>query len=322
MALLIDASDPLGSANASTIDNNLRTLKTAIEDIFGVPDNTTIGVAGFAFNSSGLRRVRFQDAAGDPGTAGFLQRNGNDLKYHNGSARTLYMQGGTDVAVADGGTGLSSGTSGGILAFTASTTLASSAALTANGLVYGGGAGVAPGSISALTNGQLPIGRSGNTPTGAQITASTNATVTSASGSITVAAADRAILCCWGQVVEGVGATTGYLGPGGSLASDNAARTLVGVTGTLTAMYVRAVNLSSASDISVTATPLIGGSDVTTLAAVLTPTGTTETSAIKTGGSTSVVPTDSLSVRAAVTNLSGGTVTVAIRCTLLFTATA
>ena len=51
---------------------------------------------------------------------------------------------GTTIAVANGGTGLTSGTSGGILAFTASGTLASSGVLTANLPVIGGGAGVAP----------------------------------------------------------------------------------------------------------------------------------------------------------------------------------
>lgn len=48
------------------------------------------------------------------------------------------------VPVANGGTGLASGTSGGVLAYTASGTLASSAALTANLPVIGGGAGVVP----------------------------------------------------------------------------------------------------------------------------------------------------------------------------------
>lgn len=60
------------------------------------------------------------------------------------STNGVYRSGGTDVAVADGGTGISSGTSGGVLAFTASGTIASSGALAANALVIGGGAGVAP----------------------------------------------------------------------------------------------------------------------------------------------------------------------------------
>ncbi len=48
------------------------------------------------------------------------------------------------LSVANGGTGLTAGTSGGVLAYTASGTLASSGALTANLPVIGGGAGVPP----------------------------------------------------------------------------------------------------------------------------------------------------------------------------------
>lgn len=75
-----------------------------------------------------------------------------------------YAPGGTDVAVADGGTGLSSGTSGGVLAFTATGTLASSAALTNNGLVLGGGAGAVPKVAAGLaTDGtsQIQLGVAG-----------------------------------------------------------------------------------------------------------------------------------------------------------------
>lgn len=59
------------------------------------------------------------------------------------------------VPVAQGGTNLGSGTSGGVLGFTASGVIASSAALTANLPVIGGGAGATPTSGS----------RSGNTTT-------------------------------------------------------------------------------------------------------------------------------------------------------------
>lgn len=54
------------------------------------------------------------------------------------------------LAVANGGTGLTAGTSGGILAYTATGTLASSAALAANNVVVGGGAGAAPSSTNLL----------------------------------------------------------------------------------------------------------------------------------------------------------------------------
>ncbi len=55
------------------------------------------------------------------------------------------------LAVGNGGTGLTSGTSGGVPYFSASNTIASSAALSANALVIGGGAGVAPSTITTGT---------------------------------------------------------------------------------------------------------------------------------------------------------------------------
>lgn len=54
------------------------------------------------------------------------------------------------IAVANGGTGLASGTSGGILGYTAAGTLASSGALTANALLLGGGAGATPSALGSL----------------------------------------------------------------------------------------------------------------------------------------------------------------------------
>lgn len=55
------------------------------------------------------------------------------------------------VAVANGGTGLTTGTSGGILYYSAAGTLASSAALAANAIVLGGGAGVTPATTTTGT---------------------------------------------------------------------------------------------------------------------------------------------------------------------------
>ncbi len=54
------------------------------------------------------------------------------------------------LAVARGGTGLGSGTSGGILGYTASGTLASSVLLTQHALVVGGGAGATPTPLASL----------------------------------------------------------------------------------------------------------------------------------------------------------------------------
>lgn len=60
----------------------------------------------------------------------------------NASATVLTTN--ASVTVAQGGTGLTSGTSGGVPAFTASGTITSSSALAANSLVVGGGAGAVP----------------------------------------------------------------------------------------------------------------------------------------------------------------------------------
>jgi hypothetical protein len=58
---------------------------------------------------------------------------------------------GTALPVANGGTGLTSGTSGGVPYYSASGTIASSAALAANALVIGGGAGAAPATTTTGT---------------------------------------------------------------------------------------------------------------------------------------------------------------------------
>jgi hypothetical protein len=57
----------------------------------------------------------------------------------------------TGLPVANGGTGLTSGTSGGVLYYSATGTLASSAALAASAIVLGGGAGVAPATTTTGT---------------------------------------------------------------------------------------------------------------------------------------------------------------------------
>lgn len=82
---------------------------------------------------------------------------GNVFKINGVTVTTL-------VPVAQGGTNLASGTSGGILGYTATGTLASSALLTANGIVLGGGAGATPTSTAAMTNGQLLVGQTSAAP--------------------------------------------------------------------------------------------------------------------------------------------------------------
>jgi len=70
------------------------------------------------------------------------------------------------LPVANGGTGLTSGTSGGVLYFSGSATMASSAALASNELVLGGGAGSAPTTLGSLgTTSTVLHGNAAGAPT-------------------------------------------------------------------------------------------------------------------------------------------------------------
>lgn len=107
---------------------------------FGSATSLLVGTAGSAVGSVGFRNATSGTITVAP-TTGALRTVTQTLQAVTG---TILCTGGTDVPVADGGTGLSSGTSGGILGFTAAGTLASSAALAANAIVIGGGAGATP----------------------------------------------------------------------------------------------------------------------------------------------------------------------------------
>jgi hypothetical protein len=113
----------------------------------GSTTSLLLGTAGSAVGNIGFRNATSGTITVAPVT-GALGTVTQTLQAVTG---TILCTGGTDVPVADGGTGLSSGTSGGVLAFTASGTLASSAALAANAIVIGGGAGVAPSTTTTGT---------------------------------------------------------------------------------------------------------------------------------------------------------------------------
>lgn len=101
------------------------------------------------------------------------------------SATSLTL--GTDLAVTEGGTGLSGGTSGGILGYTAAGTIASSVALTASALVLGGGAGATPTPLGSLgTTTTVLHGNAAGAPTfgAVSLTADVSGTLPVASGGI------------------------------------------------------------------------------------------------------------------------------------------
>lgn len=146
------SSMPFPNVAGGTVVGNRTTSAAAAtgltNPILGIPGTST-GEIGFAGATSGTVTIKPQAAAGtynfnlptSAGTAGQPLLSGG-----GGAAAQTY---GT-LQVPAGGTGLTSGTSGGILYFNSSTTIASSAALTANAIVLGGGAGTAPVALGSL----------------------------------------------------------------------------------------------------------------------------------------------------------------------------
>lgn len=136
------------SANAATISSptGVATVTfssigiSALTGVFSATTSLLLGTAGSAVGNIGFRNATSGTITVAP-TTGALGTVTQTLQAVTG---TILCTGGTDVPVADGGTGLSTGTSGGVLGFTAAGTLASSAALAANAIVIGGGAGATP----------------------------------------------------------------------------------------------------------------------------------------------------------------------------------
>ncbi len=83
------------------------------------------------------------------------------------------------LGVANGGTGLTAGTSGGIPYFSSTSTMASSALLAANQIVLGGGAGATPATLGSLgTTSTVLHGNAGGAPSfGAVVAADLTASI-------------------------------------------------------------------------------------------------------------------------------------------------
>jgi hypothetical protein len=188
--------------------------------------------------------------------AGELALNTADGKlFYKDSANAVQVIGWKTVPVSAGGTGITSGTSGGVPYYSSTSAIASSALLTQNALMIGGGAGAAPAvlgslgttttvlhgnaagaptygavSLTADVSGTLPIANGGTglatTPANGALdigngTGFTRATLTAGSGiSITNASGSITIAASGSGTVTSVavsGGTTGLTTSGGPI---------------------------------------------------------------------------------------------------------
>lgn len=148
------------------------------------------------------------------------------------------LQSGTAVTVAQGGTGLTSGTSGGVPYFSGSTTVASSAALTSNSLVLGGGAGAAPKVAAGLTTdgtSAINLGVAGTSVGKVVLANATSGTVTlnPVTGALGTTTLTVPAAVGTGRVAQVIAASTSALGT--SAISSGACATVVTGTATGTA---------------------------------------------------------------------------------------
>jgi len=133
------------------------------------------------------------------------------------------------VTVGQGGTGLTSGTSGGIPYFSSTSTMASSALLTNHGVIVGGGAGAAPAALAVGTTDQVLLGATGANPvfttlTG-DVTISAGATVIGAAKVTSAMLRNSVGLSVIGRSATTTGVPADIVGTAGQILQVNAGGT-------------------------------------------------------------------------------------------------
>lgn len=162
-------------------------------------------------------QVQYNSSGALAGSAN-LTFNGTTL-----TANTLNLT--NALGVAYGGTGLTSGTSGGVLYYSASGTLASSAALASSAIVLGGGAGVAPATTTTGTGVVTALGV--NTGTAGAFVVNGGALGTPSSGTVTNLTGTASI-----NINGTVGATTPTTGAFTTISASGVASFADGTVGT------------------------------------------------------------------------------------------
>lgn len=121
----------------------------------------------------------------------------------NAASLTLGWTG--TLGVSRGGTGLGSGTSGGILGYTGTGTLSSSGLLTANALLLGGGAGATPSALGSLgTTSTVLHGNAAGAPSFGSVTSSDmNITTTSCTNQFVTAISAGGVGTCTTDTLAG-----------------------------------------------------------------------------------------------------------------------
>tara|TARA_R110000868_G_scaffold89328_1_gene248680 strand:- start:1197 stop:2513 length:1317 start_codon:yes stop_codon:yes gene_type:complete len=175
----VTLANTTGNSSATNITSTLSgagtvTAQFAIVKISGTLTTTKVVTFGSSGSAPYSKTYTVVNAA-TGGSVSFIAYGGTGVTIAVGESAYVYFDGTNIVKVsstavsgvlpvANGGTGLASGTSGGVLAYTASGTLASSAALTQYGVVYGGGAGAVPVATANGTTGQAFVATTGGAP--------------------------------------------------------------------------------------------------------------------------------------------------------------
>ena len=234
-----------GAISASSVILNGSTSGTITLAAPAVAGTSTItfpvggGASGQVLQTDGSGNLSWASVGTGSVTSITLSAGSTGLTVNGAASATITTSGTFTLAgtldVDNGGTGLATGTSGGIPYFSAATTMASSALLAANNLMIGGGAGAAPsttatgtGVITALGNNLNSanglVGYNGTLGTTTQIAGGTSGTLTlqaqaNASGTLTLPNGNGTILASSAALTTG---SILFAGASGVISENNA----------------------------------------------------------------------------------------------------